>query len=83
MKKSFAAMLLMVLVGLSFSSWKLFAAEDRYLNLQIFAKVLNIVQQYYVEPIDTQKLIYGGIKGMLRELDPHTNFFTARYVQRV
>lgn len=61
-------------MGFSFLSWKLFAAEDRYLNLQIFAKVMNIVQQYYVEPVDTQKLIYGGIKGMLRELDPHTNF---------
>lgn len=50
------------------------AAEDRYLELQNFAKVLNLVQQYYVEPVDTRKLIYGGIKGMLRELDPHTNF---------
>ncbi|NJL25502.1 MAG: S41 family peptidase [Calothrix sp. SM1_5_4] len=49
-------------------------AEERYLELQLFAKVLNLVQQYYVEEVDTKKLIYGGIKGMLRELDPHTNF---------
>jgi carboxyl-terminal processing protease len=49
-------------------------AEDRYQDLELFAKVLNLVQQYYVEPVDTKKLIYGGIKGMLRELDPHTNF---------
>jgi carboxyl-terminal processing protease len=49
-------------------------AKDRYQDLQIFAKVLNLVQQYYVEEVDTQKLIYGGIKGMLQELDPHTNF---------
>lgn len=49
-------------------------AKDRYDDLQIFAKVLNLIQQYYVEDVDTQKLIYGGIKGMLRELDPHTNF---------
>lgn len=74
MKKSFLIMVVTCCVGLSVISWKLFAAEDRYLNLQIFAKVMNIVQQYYVEPVDTQKLIYGGIKGMLRELDPHTNF---------
>jgi carboxyl-terminal processing protease len=52
------------------ASW----AEDRYLELQNFSKVLNIVQQYYVEPVDTKKLIYGAIRGMLRELDPHTNF---------
>src|SRR6185437_16666057 len=49
-------------------------ASDRYDELQLFAKVLNLVQQYYVEKVDTKKLIYGGIKGMLSELDPHTNF---------
>jgi len=49
-------------------------AKDRYQELQLFAKVLNYVQQYYVESVDTKKLIYGGIKGMLKELDPHTNF---------
>lgn len=50
------------------------AVEERYLDLQTFAKVLNLIQQYYVEEVDTKKLIYGGIKGMLKELDPHTNF---------
>ena len=49
-------------------------AKDRYQDLQLFTKVLNLVQQYYVEEVDTQKLVYGGIKGMLQELDPHTNF---------
>ncbi len=49
-------------------------AKERYQDLQLFAKVLNLVQQYYVEEVDTKKLIYGGVKGMLRELDPHTNF---------
>jgi carboxyl-terminal processing protease len=49
-------------------------ANDRYQDLQIFTKVLNLVQQYYVEEVDTKKLIYGGVKGILRELDPHTNF---------
>jgi carboxyl-terminal processing protease len=74
MKRSFQILVVFCFVSFSFLSWQLLASEDRYLNLQIFAKVLNIVQQYYVEPVDTQKLIYGGIKGMLRELDPHTNF---------
>ncbi|NQZ17947.1 MAG: S41 family peptidase [Bdellovibrionales bacterium] len=48
--------------------------KDRYLNLQLFAKIMNLVQKYYVDEVDTKKLIYGGIKGMLHELDPHTNF---------
>ena len=49
-------------------------AEDRYSDLQNFSKILNLVQQYYVEPVDTKKLINGAIKGMLKELDPHTNY---------
>lgn len=50
------------------------SAQERYSELQNFSKVLNLVQQYYVEEVDTKKLVYGAIKGMLRELDPHTNF---------
>jgi carboxyl-terminal processing protease len=49
-------------------------AQERYADLQNFSKVLNLIQQYYVEEVDTKKLIYGAIKGMLHELDPHTNF---------
>ena len=48
--------------------------KDRYSDLQLFTKVLNLVEQHYVEEVDTKKLIYGGIKGMLASLDPHTNF---------
>jgi carboxyl-terminal processing protease len=49
-------------------------AQERYSELQNFSKVLNLIQQYYVEEVNTKKLVYGAIKGMLRELDPHTNF---------
>ncbi len=48
--------------------------QEKYQDLQIFTKVLNLIQQYYVEQVDAKKLIQGGIKGMMRELDPHTNF---------
>lgn len=49
-------------------------AEDRYSELQTFSKILSLTQQYYVEEVDTKKLINGAIKGMLRELDPHTSY---------
>ncbi|MBL7544143.1 MAG: S41 family peptidase [Bdellovibrionaceae bacterium] len=52
-------------------------AQERYTELQNFSKVLNLIQQYYVEEVDTKKLIQGAIKGMLKELDPHTSFMTA------
>lgn len=68
-----ALFVLFFCLGLSFSKMTAFASE-RYEDLQLFAKVLNLVQQYYVEEVNVKKLIYGGIKGILRELDPHTNF---------
>lgn len=75
--KSFLIVLTLciALVGLGYSQKTMLVwAEDRYADLQNFSKVLNLIQQYYVEEVDTKKLIYGAIKGMLRELDPHTNF---------
>ncbi|MFP5518812.1 MAG: S41 family peptidase [Bdellovibrionia bacterium] len=63
-------LILMAEARLQFKS----VAQDRYSELQTFSKVLNLVQQYYVEEVDTKKMIYGAVKGMLRELDPHTSF---------
>lgn len=63
---------------LAVSSVLLFSsAQERYTELQNFSKVLNLIQQYYVEEVDTKKLIQGAIKGMLKELDPHTSFMAA------
>ena len=52
------------------------AAKNNYVLLSVFTKALHIVQQYYVEEVETKSLIYGAIKGMLKELDPHTHFLS-------
>jgi carboxyl-terminal processing protease len=48
--------------------------QQVYENLEIFANVLSIIQENYVEEIDTQELIQGAIRGMLQTLDPHSSF---------
>jgi len=50
--------------------------NDIYKNVEVFTEVLNLVEENYVEPQDTQKLIYGAIKGMVQSLDPHSSFMT-------
>lgn len=50
--------------------------NDIYKNVEVFTEVLNLVEENYVEPQDTQKLIYGAIKGMVQSLDPHSTFMT-------
>lgn len=48
--------------------------QDTYKNLEIFSDVLSIIQQNYVEEVNTQEIIEGAIKGMLAALDPHSSF---------
>ena len=45
-------------------------------SLRSFTQVYDTVQQNYAEPVNPDKAIYNGaIPGMLRVLDPHSNFF--------
>ncbi|MBA3003018.1 MAG: S41 family peptidase [Desulfurivibrio sp.] len=48
--------------------------QDTYESLEAFSKVLNLVQENYVEEVDSQKAIEGAIKGMLFTLDPHSSY---------
>lgn len=50
------------------------AAASGYRKLDIFARVLSYVENNYVDPVDEEKLVYGAIRGMLANLDPHTLF---------
>src|SRR5512137_1344880 len=50
------------------------AAGSDYESLELFTDVLAIVKKSYVETVDTKKLIYGAINGMLAALDPHSSF---------
>jgi carboxyl-terminal processing protease len=51
--------------------------EETYKNLEVFSNVLSIVQQNYVDDIDTQETIDGAIRGLLGSLDPHSSFLKA------
>ncbi len=48
--------------------------QETYKNLEVFSNVLSIVQQNYVDDIDTKETLEGAIKGMLTSLDPHSSF---------
>lgn len=55
------------------------SSDDLQTSVRNFTRVLSIVQENYAEPVDTDKVVYqGAIPGMLRVLDPHSNFFDAR-----
>ncbi|MGA7917054.1 MAG: S41 family peptidase [Candidatus Acidiferrales bacterium] len=50
--------------------------NDMQDSVKSFTRVLSVVERNYADPVDTDKVIYdGAIPGMLRVLDPHSNFF--------
>jgi carboxyl-terminal processing protease len=69
-------LLVMISLNVTLMGGNSAAKEDDipYENIKKFTDVLSLVQKYYVEPVDSKKLIYGSIKGMLSDLDPHSSF---------
>jgi len=55
------------------------STDDYQTSVRDFTKILDVVQNNYAETVDVDKAVYqGAIPGMLRTLDPHSNFFDAR-----
>ena len=52
------------------------AKGSDYESIELFTDVMSIIKRSYVEEVDTKKLIYGAINGMLSSLDPHSSFMT-------
>ena len=51
-------------------------------SLRAFTKVYDLVEQNFADPVSADKAIYNGaVPGMLRTLDPHSNFFDPRAYQ--
>ena len=56
--------------------------DDIRTSLKVFTKVYNTVEENFAEQVNPDKGIYkGAIPGMLRTLDPHSNFFDPRDFQ--
>jgi carboxyl-terminal processing protease len=47
-----------------------------YESIELFTDVMAIIKKSYVEDVDTKKLVYGAINGMLSSLDPHSSFMS-------
>lgn len=67
---------LVILMGGGVASFQSYSADSRspFEQLELFNKVLNLLQTQYYREVDTGKLIQGAIKGMLDTLDPHTAY---------
>lgn len=48
--------------------------SELFEKFDLFATVLSIIQNSYVEEVSSKDLIYGALEGVLSSLDPHSQF---------
>ncbi|MCH8273127.1 MAG: S41 family peptidase, partial [Candidatus Marinimicrobia bacterium] len=48
------------------------SAPDLFSKLEIFNNMIQIMNQYYVDKVDWDKVMTGAYRGMMAELDPHS-----------
>ena len=60
-----------------------FAIDKTYQQLKVLVDVLEIIRENYVEKIDTQKLVYGAARGMVKQLDDFSQFMEPDLYTRI
>ncbi|MBY0494019.1 MAG: S41 family peptidase [Cyanobacteria bacterium] len=56
-----------------------FATADTVPNhYKTFTAALTAIQTQYAEPVESDRMVYGAINGMLQTLDPHSSFMDPR-----
>src|SRR5260370_39887904 len=50
------------------------AADQTYEDMKMLVEVMNLIKDNYVQEIDTKKLVYGAATGMVKVLDPFSQF---------
>ena len=78
---SFLSLLLLTSAAMADVSQK--EREETYKQLELFANVLSMLQENYVEPINTKDLIEGAINGLLLSLDPHSSYMKPESFQEL
>jgi carboxyl-terminal processing protease len=76
------AILLSALAGGVFGRSAL-ATEDLPDHYKTFTAALDAIRANYAEPVESDRLVYGAINGMLQTLDPHSSFMDPRSYARM
>ena len=77
----FIAIILGVMLGMAIE--KIFSEDNLRESIRKFNDVLTYTEKYYVEDVDTQKLVVSAIDGMLEQLDPHSVYISPDQLKQV
>lgn len=86
---------ILVAIVITVSSFSLYAKDEkkpapkitenrsRFEQLELFNKVLYLIETQYYRPVSTEKLIEGALKGMMETLDPHSAFLNKDFFEKM
>ena len=72
------AVVLSAIAGGFFGSSALATQDDVTQQYRVFTAALAAIDREYVEDVPSDRLVQGAIDGLLKTLDPHSNFFNPR-----
>lgn len=82
MKKTFPLWIVVALTLLALflgaTAGTLISRDIAFDQFSKYKDVLSLVQKYYVDDVDLQKVTETGINAMLAQLDPHSNYLPPR-----
>ncbi len=80
-----SSLIVILLIGILLGTLieKVISGNSLNSNITKFSDVLTITEKYYVEKVDTQKLVEAAINGMLSKLDPHSVYIPADEMENI
>lgn len=80
---SFSILILTIGIILGILIQKVFSDDNLRDSILKFNDVLTYADKYYVDKVDSEKLVTAAINGMLSKLDPHSVYIPAKQMQSV
>ncbi len=82
-KVPFGVILLTLGIVLGIQIEKVFSGDNLRDSINKLNDVLTYIEKYYVEDVNSNKVVESGINGMLEELDPHSVYIPASNMEAV
>lgn len=72
-----------VLLGLLISSYELLSEDETEKQIEKINQVIKAASGSHVDNVESKKLVDAAIRGLLKELDPYSYYFTADEVEEI
>ncbi len=81
--KTLASIIVLTIMFSAVATAKDSKKKSRFEELELFNKVLYLIENQYYRKVDTNKLIEGALKGMMDTLDPHSAFLNKEFFKKM